>query len=488
MKFFIQFFLCGIFTSFLFPPYFLIPIGFIVFPYIIYLFNHKEYLLLNYYYHFISGFLYGLGFFFIYLGWITEPFLLDDLTKSYSIFSYLLIIYCSIFFGCIFLILKYFSKISIKFFIFPTLIVIGEFICANLSYGFPWFSFSLIHSGNIFGTSIIFYLGTYGLSYTTVLIFLFPTIFLFKELKNKKLLLIFYFIILTILFCLTISRLKVIDKTDDNNFSIALAQLNFPINQKLSEDDKKINYNYIMDVIKKNKSNILIFAENNYPFLMDEKSIKHFQDSMQPQTNLIIGSTRKELDKFYNSLFLIDKQTFDKFDKQILVPFGEFIPFRYLFSFMEFIAGSVDFTIGTDKRRLILNDKINILPVICYEIIYFWDLLNEDNINSNVVINLTNDSWFGKFSGPYQHFYFTKLRAAEFNKLLIRVSNNGVSAIIDNYGNIINFVGLNKQEIMNIQIQIPNATINYRKYHRIITFLIFLTFLVGLLLNRKNAF
>ena len=198
MKFFIQFFLCGVFTSFLFPPYFLIPIGFIVFSYIFYLFNHKKYLSLNKYHHFLSGFFYGLGFFYIYLGWIKEPFLFDDFARSYSIFSYLLIIYCSLFFGCIFLILKYFTKISIKFFMFPALIILGEFICANLSYGFPWFSFSLIHSGNIFGTSIIFYVGTYGLSYITVLIFLLPTILLFNNLKAQKFLAIFYFITFTL--------------------------------------------------------------------------------------------------------------------------------------------------------------------------------------------------------------------------------------------------------------------------------------------------
>ncbi len=125
----------------------------------------------------------------------------------------------------------------------PALIIISEFICANLSYGFPWFSFSLIHSGNIFGTSIIFYLGTYGLSYITVLIFLVPTIFLFNEFKFQKFLLIFYFVILTILFFLTISRFKEVYKTDNNNFTISLAQLNFSMNQKLSENNKKIKYN-----------------------------------------------------------------------------------------------------------------------------------------------------------------------------------------------------------------------------------------------------
>ena len=64
-----------------------------------------------------------------------------------------------------------------------------------------------------------------------------------------------------------------------------------------------------------------------------------------------------------------------------------------------------------------------------------------------MIINLTNDSWFGQLSGPYQHFYFARLRAAEFNKPIIRVSNNGISAAVDNLGNILSYIELDKKEV-----------------------------------------
>ena len=66
---------------------------------------------------------------------------------------------------------------------FPALIVISEYICGNFLYGFPWFSFALVNSNNIFGTTLVFYLGSLGLSYITILIFLFPYIFLLKNIK-----------------------------------------------------------------------------------------------------------------------------------------------------------------------------------------------------------------------------------------------------------------------------------------------------------------
>ena len=101
MLIFIKFFLCGIFTSFLFPPFFLTPVGFIIFPYIIHLLNIKKDSL-NYKGHFIAGILYGIGFFGVYLFWLREPFFLNENTKDYASFSFLLIIYCAIYFGFIF--------------------------------------------------------------------------------------------------------------------------------------------------------------------------------------------------------------------------------------------------------------------------------------------------------------------------------------------------------------------------------------------------
>ena len=94
MLFLVQFFLSGIFTGLLFPPFFLLPIGFFIYPFLLCLLNNKEYILLSYPFHFLSGLLYGLGLLIILLVWVKEPFLLDSFTEKYSIFSYLLIFYC----------------------------------------------------------------------------------------------------------------------------------------------------------------------------------------------------------------------------------------------------------------------------------------------------------------------------------------------------------------------------------------------------------
>ena len=486
MKFFIQFLICGILTSLLFPPFFLTPLGFAIFPYLIYLLSNNEFKSLSLRNHFFSGFIYGLGFFYFYLIWIVEPFALDEYTKNYFFFSYLLVIYCSIFFGLIFLILKFFNNNLLKFIMLPTLITISEYICGHFSFGFPWFSFALLNSANSIGTSLIFYIGTYGLSYISIIVFSFPYIFIIKNNKIKNILLLFYLSLFIAIFILTLLRFKNTDESKFDELTLSLAQINFPMNQKLNSDKLENKYNYIFKSIQKNKSDIIIFAENNYPFLMDENEINNLQEIINPKTNVIIGSTRKEKNKYFNSLFLINEKNYKRFDKKILVPFGEFIPFRSLFTFMEFIAGEIDYSKGNDTRKIFVSEKINFIPIICYEIIYFWKILNSNNIATNFLINLTNDSWFGKFSGPYQHFYFAKLRAAEFNKTLVRVSNNGVSGVIDNYGSIVDYIELDKQNTKVIKIKILHSNINYLYLHKFIMILIFLSLILGFIFNKKN--
>jgi len=210
------------------------------------------------------------------------------------------------------------------------------------------------------------------------------------------------------------------------------------------------------------------------------------QNHIQNNQSVIIGSTRKKDNNYFNSIYLIRKNEYSYFDKQILVPFGEFVPLRNLFGFMEFISGSFDFSEGIVERNLQLNN-IKILPVICYEILFFWELLHKSNINSDIIVNITNDSWFGDFSGPYQHFYFAKLRAAEFNKTLIRVSVNGISAGIDNFGKVTKFSKLNQRQNKIISIPVSSNNNQYIKFHKILFFLIFFPFLVILFINKKNA-
>ena len=150
---------------------------------------------------------------------------------------------------------------------------------------------------------------------------------------------------------------------------------------------------------------------------------------------------------------------------------------------MEHIAGNEDFTKGSDDRYIKIQEDFSILPVICYEITYPFHLMSKD---TNILINITNDSWFGNFLGPYQHFYFTKLRAAEFKKPIIRVSSNGISAFIDKSGNIKEFIKLNVSGIKHIIVDKEDISNNFLQFHKIFFYLIVSFLFFGLLMNIRK--
>jgi apolipoprotein N-acyltransferase len=269
---------------------------------------------------------------------------------------------------------------------------------------------------------------------------------------------------------------------------VSLAQLNFSIIDKKNINESKIKYEQIMEIINQNNSDLLIFAENDYPYIISSlKELDFITSGLKKDQSIVIGGIKKDNLKFYNTFFLIEKNAIQYFDKIILVPFGEFLPFRIFLNFFDKIVGKNDFSSGNSTRMIKTSNNLKIIPIICYEIIFFNNLLNKYNNNSDILINITNDSWFGDFSGPYQHFYLSRMRATEFNKTLIRVSGNGISAVINNKGKVLDYISLNKKKIKRFKIPIYlNSLPNLKNYHSLIFILLFILFIFAIVFNKKN--
>ena len=125
---------------------------------------------------------------------------------------------------------------------------------------------------------------------------------------------------------------------------------------------------------------------------------------------------------------------------------------------------------------------MNILPLICYEVI-FTDLIQKSDKNTNLIVNISEDAWFGKSIGPDQHFAKSIFRAIESNTFFLRSTNKGVSAIIDNKGNIIK--QLNRNEAGNIEFEVPLIKSNKIK-NDLIFFVLLITYLLIFLIYKKN--
>ena len=146
---------------------------------------------------------------------------------------------------------------------------------------------------------------------------------------------------------------------------------------------------------------------------------------------------RNEKGELFNSVLFVDAagQIHHIYDKQHLVPFGEYVPVRGL-PFIDVIAGKTDIRAGGEARPLDLPGLGQIRVLICYEVI-FPDFIASDRQRPDVILTLSNDAWFGQTTGPHQHFAQARLRAIEEGLPVIRVANTGISGVIDSYGRVL---------------------------------------------------
>ncbi|MCX7900587.1 MAG: apolipoprotein N-acyltransferase, partial [Methylocystis sp.] len=172
---------------------------------------------------------------------------------------------------------------------------------------------------------------------------------------------------------------------------------------------------------------------------------------------LITGAARADGEgngkrgRIYNSIEVLQgEKVVASFDKRRLVPFGEYLPLEGLLrplGAQSLVPGV--WNVGEGPRRLVAPGLPLISPLICYEAIFPGEVVEPDgDKRPQLLLNLTNDGWFGRTTGPYQHFAQARLRAIEEGLPLIRVANTGISAILDPYGRILQSLPLGEEGVI----------------------------------------
>jgi apolipoprotein N-acyltransferase len=154
-----------------------------------------------------------------------------------------------------------------------------------------------------------------------------------------------------------------------------------------------------------------------------------------------------------NSAYLFDHQGGVRgvYDKHHLVPFGEYVPFRSWLPFLDIIAGPADFVAGTQNRPLSVPGVGHVQMLICYEVIFAGRVIDRQN-RPDVMVNVTNDAWFGATIGPWQHLYQAQMRAVEEGVPLLRAANTGISAAFDGFGRQLGSIPLGVRGYLDIPI------------------------------------
>jgi len=219
-------------------------------------------------------------------------------------------------------------------------------------------------------------------------------------------------------------------------------------------------------------ADIILWPETSYPYGILEKKMKtqKFLRRSSFPVPLLVGAVNVHKDqngkKIYNSVFQVDQEaSFQSvYRKMHLVPFGEYLPFRKYLKFMESFAQGVGFFNAGDKY--VLFDILNVkwAPLICVEDIYSRYAREFAKRGANVLVNFTNDAWYGDSPMQRQHLFYSQFRALENRRPLVRVTNTGYTAIIDATGKVIKDFPQNEEGNLYFDLKIENGPSFYTTY------------------------
>ena len=188
----------------------------------------------------------------------------------------------------------------------------------------------------------------------------------------------------------------------------------------------------------------VVWPEAAVPFFLERDAPhRHEIAAIVPKRGyLITGALRANpppspVVQVWNSIDVVnaDDDVVTHYDKAHLVPFGEYIPLRHVLPFKKITAGTLDLSAGPGPRTIALPGLPPFAAAICYEAIFPGSIVDEEE-RPAWILNVTNDAWYGHSSGPYQHLASARTRTVEEGLPMVRVANNGISAVIDAAGRV----------------------------------------------------
>ncbi len=330
--------------------------------------------------------------------------------------------------------------------LFPAIWILGDWLRGWLLTGFPWLYLGTAHTdGPLAGLAPL--TGVHGITFWIAATgaALYGGWWLLKRPKPVAAGVTLFVALIPWLVAPAMNR---VDWTDLSEDPITFAAMQGNIPQQIKWDPEFLKdqiVTYLGMTEDHWDTDLILWPETAIPIPQDQagKIIDHISAELGDNSTLITGipwygfSDRIEDFTFHNSIMAIGNGE-GIYHKQKLVPFGEYVPLqgliRGLIPFFDLPMSS--FTPGSPRQPNLYALSHEIAPFICYEILY-PELVASRTGSADVLLTISNDAWFGTSAGPHQHFQMTRLRALETGRWLLRGTNNGITAVVDHHGKVV---------------------------------------------------
>ncbi|WP_341670208.1 apolipoprotein N-acyltransferase [Volucribacter amazonae] len=456
-----------------------------------------------------ATFCWGLSFFSLGVNWLHVS--IHQFGGASLIVSYLFVVILSAYLALYPVLFTYLiRRFHIeKLAMFPVIWTFTEFLRGWLLTGFPWLQFGYSQIDSPFaGLAPLF--GVTGLTFFTmwasavIASLLFA---LFKSPRSINLIVSHSLMLLVVAGLSYLASYKTYTQPQtERALTITLAQGNIEQNLKWDPQHLQNTLDIYWQQIYQHlgKSDLIILPESAFPITENNIAplLMELQQTAQAKgTEIIIGTVYADraIGKLFNSMIVLAnaQQPYqldnnpNRYNKHHLVPFGEYVPLEQLLRPLGTIFNlpMSAFQAGDRLQSPLSSKGFYFTPAICYEIILGEQVRQNLKKNTDFILTISNDAWFGNSIGPWQHLQMARMRALELGKPVIRATNTGITAFINAQGKIIAQAPQFKQTTLTQKLSPVTGTTPYALFGNkplyILSFLILVSWGIGWLVERK---
>jgi apolipoprotein N-acyltransferase len=419
---------------------------------------------------FSAGWWWGFGYFLAGLWWLGAAFLVeaDEFAWALPLGVVGLPAALAIFPGLGFMLARLmWTQGAERLFALAAGLSFAEWLRGHVLTGFPWNTFGMALGGNLVTAQLASLVGLYGLTVIAILIFSAPAVLGEKSARQGARRRLPPPIAAAALAFAGICafgalRLAATPPEPVAGVKLRIMQPNLAQDAKFRPENKARILSLYLTLsargAESDRSGLdevtaLIWPESAFPFILarDAGARAEIGAVLPQETVLVTGAARADDEarrsgsgraRYFNAIQVIASggHILDSYDKVHLVPFGEYVPFKTAFDRLglrQFVHLPGGFDAGSKRQLLVVPGLPAVAPLICYEAIFPGEVVPSEAPRPGLLLNVTNDGWFGTTTGPYQHFAQARLRAIEEGLPLVRAANSGISAIVDPYGRVL---------------------------------------------------